>query len=351
MEPTSSSSSFKFVFNSSSPLSLSPNFILPDDETVKPNLSQVLPSSTSIPTIDMNIDHNSLVTKISNACENYGFFQIINHGVSGDLYRQMMDVATNFFQLPHEERAKLYSEDRSVPVRVGGFHLKFQSQGKVNMWMEQLYHPVHPIEDYFHLLPENPPRYREVAAAYAKETVDLVYRLLGLISEGLELGTSYLQRRLGDKHECHQQVNFYPPCPDPELTLGLQVHTDIGMITILQQLEGVSGLQVIKDGKWLSVDPLPNAFIVNVADQLEVMSNGRYKSVHHRAVTNKEMPRISIATFCRPSKDAIIGPIEEMVSEEHPPIYRSYPYEEFFKEFCRQEGVRRRVKQVFQLNR
>ncbi|OVA04191.1 Oxoglutarate/iron-dependent dioxygenase [Macleaya cordata] len=355
-----SKSSFKFACKSS-PFSPShPDFIiLPDDyddETVvlKPDdhLSQVVLPSTSIPTIDMKIDHGSLVSKISDACENYGFFQIINHGFSRDLYQQMMDVATDFFGLPYEERAKLYSDDPNVSVRIETPRLKLQNQNRVRMWTERLLHPADPTheDDYIHLLPENPPRYREVAAAYSKEITDLICRLWGLISEGLGLETNYLQTRLHGSSKFCQTVNFYPPCPDPELTMGVPVHTDIGVITILQQVQGVSGLQVIKDGKWLAVDPLPDAFIVNVADQLEVMSNGRYKSVHHRAVTNQVTSRISIITFSRLNNDAIVGPIEDLINEEQPAIYRNYHFEEFLKEFSKQLETRWNVKQVFQLH-
>ncbi|OVA04192.1 Oxoglutarate/iron-dependent dioxygenase [Macleaya cordata] len=255
----------------------------------------------------------------------------------------MMDVATDFFELPYEERTKLYSYNPYSP------HLTLQYQNRT--LRERLTHPADPIhDDYIHLLPENPPRYREVAAAYAKEITDLVCRLWGLISEGLGLETDYLQTRLRDMTKFHQTTNFYPPCLQPELSIGLPVHTDIGLITVLQQVQGVSGLQVIKDGKWLTVDPLPDAFIVNVAEQLEVMSNGRYKSVQHRAVTNQVLPRISIAIFSRLSEDAIIGPIDDLINEKQPSIYRNYRFEEFLKEIPKQMQTSWKIKQVFQLH-
>ena len=75
---------------------------------------------------------------------------------------------------------------------------------------------------------------------------------------------------MGDNPRLRAQANFYPPCPDPELTLGLAVHTDLNALTVLQQSAGVTGLQVIKDGKWLPVDPVPNAFVINLADQIQV---------------------------------------------------------------------------------
>lgn len=73
--------------------------------------------------------------------------------------------------------------------------------------------------------------------------------------------------------------------------------------------------------------------------------------MHHRAVTNIIQPRLSIAMFYGPNKDTLIGPIEDLIDEEHPPFYGRYHYAEFLEEFYRQEGTRRLVKEVFELQR
>lgn len=64
-------------------------------------------------------------------------------------------------------------------------------------------------------------------------------------------------------------VNCYPPCPQPDLTLGMPPHSDYGFLTILLQDE-VEGLQIKKQDKWITVEPIPNSFVVNVGDHLEV---------------------------------------------------------------------------------
>ncbi|KAI5352242.1 hypothetical protein L3X38_005133 [Prunus dulcis] len=76
----------------------------------------------------------------------------------------------------------------------------------------------------------------------------------------------------------------------------------------------------------------------------------QYKSVHHihRAVTNKVEARLSM--FYGPNKDTVIGPIEDSIDEEHPPLYLRYKYAEFFEEFYKQEGKRRLVKEAFELH-
>ncbi|KAJ0037666.1 hypothetical protein Pint_22874 [Pistacia integerrima] len=314
---------------STTPLSLPPNFILPEDK--RPHISQVS-TLNSIPIIDLNDQIHArengdfpslLVEKISRACQEYGFFQIINHGVPQELY--------------FTKQVKLFN-----------YYLNTHGQEKVNTWSQSFSHPGHPIEDLSHLLPENPPQYREVFGEYAKEIGALMIRLLSLISQSLGLEKECLQKRLGENPSLKLQANYYPPCPEPELTLGLGSHTDVDALTILFQSEGVSGLQVIKNGKWVAVDPVPNAFVINLGDQIQVLSNGRYKSVQHRAVTNK-VKRISLAMFYGPSMDAVIGPIQELVDEAHPPVYRNYRFAELREEFDRQRGTRRMVKEVFEL--
>ncbi len=64
-------------------------------------------------------------------------------------------------------------------------------------------------------------------------------------------------------------MNYYPPCPQPELTYGLPGHTDPNLITFLLQ-DDVPGLQVLRNGKWIAVNPIRNTFIVNIGDQMQV---------------------------------------------------------------------------------
>lgn len=97
-------------------------------------------------------------------------------------------------------------------------------------------------------------------------------RLLSLMSQGLGLEKDCLKRKIGERPAIYTQANYYPPCPDPELTMGLPAHNDISTLVVLLQMEGVSGLQVVIDGKWVPVEPVPDAFVVNIADQMQVVS-------------------------------------------------------------------------------
>lgn len=104
---------------------------------------------------------------------------------------------------------------------------------------------------------------------YCKEIRELGYRLEELLSESLGLEKDHIRRVLREQGQ-HMAVNFYPACPEPELTYGLPGHTDPNALTILLQDLKVAGLQVLKDGNWLAVNPIPGAFVINIGDQLQV---------------------------------------------------------------------------------
>ncbi|KAB2624792.1 flavonol synthase/flavanone 3-hydroxylase-like [Pyrus ussuriensis x Pyrus communis] len=232
------------------PLSLSPNFIL--SENHRPHLSNVS-ALESIPTIDLN-DQGS-----SNNCDGPSpLVQKISRALPEEMMTAMVQRFRRshefFFKLPPEERAKYFTTDHSKQVKLFNYYLK--------------------VED-------------EVFAEYAKEIGRLMKMLLGLLSQGLGLEKDCLQKKLGDNPTLIAQGNYYPPCPDPEVTLGLAIHTNLNALRVLRRTEGVTGLQVIKDGKWVAVDSLPNAFVINLGDQIQVLSNGRYKKVHDRAVTQQ----------------------------------------------------------------
>ena len=117
------------------------------------------------------------------------------------------------------------------------------------------------------------------------------------------------------------KINYYPRCPQPELALGVEAHTDISALTfILHNM--VPGLHLFHEGKWITAKCVPNSIIMHIGDTVEILSNGKYKSILHRGLVNKEKVRISWAVFCEPPKEKIIlKPLTELVTEAEPPLF------------------------------
>ena len=89
-----------------------------------------------------------------------------------------------------------------------------------------------------------------------------------LISESLGLQPFYMKEYFSGGQIL--QANYYPSCPQPNLAIGLVKHSDLGSVTLLLQ-DGNPGLQVLKDGEWITVKPMEDVFVVNLGDQIEVI--------------------------------------------------------------------------------
>ncbi|KAH9647643.1 protein DMR6-LIKE OXYGENASE 2 [Citrus sinensis] len=294
------------------------NYIRPISD--RPNLTEVQISDGSIPLIDLQVLDGprrlDIIKQIGQACQHDGFFQVKNHGIPETIINSMLSITRAFFKLPESERLKSYSDDPSKSTRLStSFNVNTE---KVSNWRDYLRLHCYPLQDYIHEWPSNPPSFREVVAEYCTSARGLVLRLLEAISESLGLQRDYIDKALG-KHRQHMALNYYPHCPQPDLTYGLPGHIDPNLITVLLQ-DDVPGLQVLRKGKWLPVNPIPNTFIVKIGDQMQVLSNDRYKSVLHRALVNCDKERISIPTFYCPSPDAVIAPAKDLIDERHPAL-------------------------------
>lgn len=308
------------------------NYIRPISD--RPNLTHVLQLPRhSVPLIDLSDLHgpnrSRVINQIALACQQHGFFQVKNHGVPESMINNMLRIAREFFQLPESERLKSYSDDPLKTTRLStSFNVRSE---KVSNWRDFLRLHCYPLDKFVHEWPTNPPSFRKDVAEYCTSARELALRLVEAISESLGLERDFIDKQLG-KHAQHMAFNYYPSCPEPELTYGLPGHTDLNLITILLQDE-MPGLQVHRNGKWIAVNPIPNTFIINIGDQIQVLSNDRYKSVLHRAVVNCEKERISIPTFYCPSPDAVIGPAPELVDKDHPAVYKPFTYQEYYEKF------------------
>ena len=113
--------------------------------------------------------------------------------------------------------------------------------------------------------------FRETMGNYSMELNKLASGMMAQMEKALKLKEKEVTKLFeGGRQIC--RLNYYPPCPQPEKVIGLTPHSDGSGLTIVLQIGDVEGLQVKKNGKWVTVKPLPNAFIVNIGDILEVIN-------------------------------------------------------------------------------
>ncbi|XBI48838.1 hypothetical protein VPH35_112496 [Triticum aestivum] len=194
-------------------------------------------------------------------------------------------------------------------------------------------------------LPNLDHHYRQVMKEFASEIEKLAEKVLDLLCENLGLELGYLKRAFAGSRgpTFGTKVSSYPPCPRPDLVDGLRAHTDAGGVILLFQDDQVSGLQLLKDGAWVDVSPMRHAIVVNIGDQLEVITNGRYKSVMHRVLTRPDGNRMSLASFYNPGADAVIFPapalVEELSEEEAEragsAVYPRFVFEDYMNLYLR----------------
>ena len=137
---------------------------------------------------------------------------------------------------------------------------------------------------------------REVVERYYEEQKKLAKKLLELISESMGLKPSYINEYLGEDHVQTFIANYYPSCPQPELAMGLRKHSDPGALTVLLQ-DTNSGLQVLKDGQWITVKPIEGAFIVNLGDHMEVIMYLKLNVTCFFEVLNMWLPHVKKKMF------------------------------------------------------
>jgi isopenicillin N synthase-like dioxygenase len=298
-------------------------YILPSDR--RP--SRPLQVHQSLPVIDLagleDIDQRfKIVRQLAQASQEWGFFQIINHGIPLSLLESVKRVSQEFYEISLEEKRK------QCPVRPGitmleGYGRFFDiSDDTVLDWVDALVHYISPqwakaVEHW----PKTPSTYRETYEKYGEEVMGLIEKLLGLLSEGLGLDPNYIQILIKEPL-LQVRINYYPPCPQPDMVNGLKPHSDGDLMTVLLD-DGVEGLQVRKDEDWVTVPCVPRSLTVNIGDLLQIISNGKYKSAEHRAVVNTNQKRMSIGMFLNPQVDVLIDAAPELIDEGHPSLYKA----------------------------
>ncbi|WJX63245.1 hypothetical protein P8452_48157 [Trifolium repens] len=306
------------------------------------NKNPVVESNTDslpqVPVIDLSkllSDDATELEKLDQSCREWGFFQLINHGVNTSLVENMKIGVEQFFNLPIEEKKEKFWQ---TPNDIQGFGQLFVVSDEQKLeWADMFYINTLPLDSrHPNLIPNIPKPFRDHLETYCLELKNIVITLIGHMEKALKIKTNELVEIFEDICQ-GMRMNYYPPCPQPEHVIGLNAHSDMGCLSIVLQANGVEGLQIRKDGQWISVQPLPNAFVINIGDMLEIFTNGIYRSIEHRGIVNTEKERISVATFHRLHVSRIIGPTPSLISPERPALFKPISVGDYIKTYLSHE--------------
>jgi isopenicillin N synthase-like dioxygenase len=293
----------------------------------------------SVPVVDLGglIDGQAttVIGEVAAACREWGFFQVVNHGVADELIDNVWRHTRRFFRLPRDAKVSI-RRTRENPWGYYDNELTKNQRDKKEVF-DYTNEGVDPIYRSENRWPDTNDAFRATMLAYLEACTELSLRLLEAFCAGLDLPADGLKEHFIPEHTGFIRLNHYPVA-DPmacaaienlsDAGFGVHHHTDAGALTILLQ-DKTGGLQVHKDDCWHDVPPLEGAFVINTGDMMQVWSNDIYQAATHRVLAMENRGRYSIPFFFNPAAKTRVRPLQTAINESRPCAYRAIEWAEF----------------------
>ena len=275
------------------------------------------------------------VSAIAQALKDWGFFQVVNHGVPQTLIDDMWRETRAFFAAPATIRQAIM-RTRENPWGYYNNELTKNQRDKKEVF-DYTTDGVDPIYHSENRWPDMGRPFKATMQSYLDACTTLSLTLLEAFCVGLDLPPKFMHGDFDGNHTGFIRLNHYP-VTDPlanrdvsdveEADMGVHHHTDAGALTVLLQ-DDVGGLQVYRDGFWHDIPSVPGAFVINTGDMMQVWSNDLYRAAMHRGLAMSERERFSIPFFFNPAADTRVSPLPTVTGDNNPPRYREIRWTEF----------------------
>ena len=275
------------------------------------------------------------IDQIAQACKTWGFFQVINHGISSAQIEAVWQQTHGLFALPLEEKLEI-QRSRENPWGFYNNELTKNQRDKKEVF-DFTREGIDPIYGQHNRWPQGRVEFRTTMMDYLDACTELSLKLLEAFCLGLDLPADFMRRDFAGNHTGFVRLNYYPtkdPLADssgdhlPGADLGIHHHTDAGGLTVLLQ-DQVSGLQVYRDGFWYDIPTVEGAMVINTGDMMQVWSNEIYKAAIHRVLAMDTRERYSIPFFFNPAANCKVSPLPSVIDEQHPSRYQPIEWGSF----------------------
>lgn len=267
-------------------------------------------------------ERNAEVERLRQVTHEIGFFYLTDHGVPEHLHQDLFAASKEFFAQPLEVKNEISNLDNPY-YRGYGFLGDERTQGKVD-WREQIDFGVHrePVTDDIenhpwrilegpNSYPESVPQLKPLVEQWQERLTALGLELLATWAESLGQPRDFFAETFVNDYSRIKLVHYPASESEADSTQGVGAHHDSGVLTLLMNEPGSTGLQVFKDDEWKDVPVIPNHFVVNIGELLEAATDGYLVATKHRVLPSAPgVSRYSIPFFLAPSLEASFPHVE-----------------------------------------
>jgi isopenicillin N synthase-like dioxygenase len=254
----------------------------------------------------------AFLKQIYDACHEVGFFAVRNTGVDLETLDAGYAAIADFFSQPYEKKMTLFN--RAVNGQRGyipGESAKGEAAGDFKEFLhvgrEIPEEEAAELKTWNNIWPEEGNLKRDLYALYEALEGHKVL-IENALAEAIGMPNDFFSS-MTEKGDNLLRAIHYPQNP-PKTQMWAAEHTDIDLLTILPRATA-RGLQVKNaKGDWIDVVVPDDAFIINVGDMLENITNGEFRSSLHRVKAESGgYERYSLVHFIHPRSDDRLDPL------------------------------------------